>query len=205
MNDATYEFEDRQYVDPNVGVAEGNAAIDQFNQGQQARNEQIEKETAALGSQVAQSEGGLAGSTDMWRDQYQTAANNSLVADLRAKIQADALSTALSNIGNQMTERYRTAYRNYYRREEDKKRAKEAAAAAAAAASSSSSGSGSSGNDGGTNKNPTDGTKTITVEGYDQNNDNQNNNKVIPVGQASTPSDLKDNYFIKNVQDLRNW
>lgn len=129
MDEGVYEFENRSYTDPNAGVNEANQFIDNFRQTQTEHTNQIENETKNLGSDLPASEGGLAGSTELWTSRYQTAPNEALVADLKATTQAKAMADALDNIKEQWRTRYNIAYRNYYRRKEDEYRAKKAAAA----------------------------------------------------------------------------
>lgn len=133
MNDTDiYEFESRSYVNPQASLDENNTFINNLRSTQAADANRVAAETEAMGTQVPSQLGGLGGGAEsQWRTQYETPQVNELVSGLKAAAQAQALNTALSNIQNQESQRYKVAYRDYLARE----RAKEAAAKAAAASS----------------------------------------------------------------------
>lgn len=111
------EFESRQYINPQTGVDETNAFIENLRATQQANNAQIAKQTQALGTDVSSNLGGLTGGEGYWTSRYQTPQTNSAVASLRAAAQATALNEALANKKAAWDKRYQDAYRAYQKRQ----------------------------------------------------------------------------------------
>ena len=72
---------------------------------------QIRQDTYNLGTAVPSNLGGLAGGSGYFRSRYQTPQTNSMVADLRAAAQSQALSTLLNNEIGKAKKRYSDAYR----------------------------------------------------------------------------------------------
>ena len=72
---------------------------------------QIRQDTYNLGTAVPSNLGGLAGGSNYFKSRYQTPQTNSMVSDLRAAAQAQALSTLLSNEIGKAKKRYSDAYR----------------------------------------------------------------------------------------------
>jgi hypothetical protein len=64
-----------------------------------------------LGTDVPSNLGGLGGGTSYFKSRYQTPQTNSMMADLRATAQANALNTLMSNELAKAKKRYNDAYR----------------------------------------------------------------------------------------------
>lgn len=105
--------EDRRYINPQVALDESNAFIQKMRDNQQADTAQIARDTYNLGTAVPSNVGGLSGSGSYFNARYQTPQTNSMVADLKATAQAQALNDAINNTIAQAKERYNQAYRNY--------------------------------------------------------------------------------------------
>ena len=127
MNDNEYTtVEDRQYINPEIGLSESQTFIDNLRAAQEAENAKIVSDTHALGTDVPSRMGGLGGSEGTFVERYQTPRVNKMISDLKAVAQAQAMSERLGNLLAQEKERYNQAYRAYKRR----KQARDAAALA---------------------------------------------------------------------------
>lgn len=111
LDDYSYEFEGRRYLNPQVSLDEQNAFIDNLRNMQTQNNAQIAKQTYNLGSQLPSSMGGLAGGSGYFKSRYQTPQMNQTIADLRAAAQGQALNTILNNEIAKVQKRYKDAYR----------------------------------------------------------------------------------------------
>lgn len=111
LDDFSYTENDRRYINPQVSLNEQNAFIDNLRNTQQANTAQITQDTQNLGTEVPSNLGGLGGGTSYFKSRYQTPQTNSMVADLRATAQAQALSTLMSNEIAKAKKRYNDAYR----------------------------------------------------------------------------------------------
>lgn len=110
------EFEDRLYINPQTGVDETDAFIENLRQSQQANNQQVATQARNLGTNVSSNLGGLIGGEGYWTSRYQTPQTNTAVSNLRATTQASALKEALANEQAIWKKRYQDAYRNYQQR-----------------------------------------------------------------------------------------
>lgn len=111
LDDFSYTENGRRYLNPQVSLGEQNAFIDNLRNTQRANTTQITQDTRNLGTQVPSNLGGLGGGTSYFASRYQTPQTNSMVSDLRAAAQAQALSTLLSNEIGKAQKRYYDAYR----------------------------------------------------------------------------------------------
>lgn len=119
MNDNEYTtVEDRQYINPQIGLSESQTFIDNLRAAQEAENAKIASDTHALGTDVPSRMGGLGGSESTFVERYQTPRVNKMISDLRAVAQAQAMNERLSNVLAQEKERYNQAYRLYRRRKQ---------------------------------------------------------------------------------------
>lgn len=116
MNDTTFDFEERTYVNPQTGIDERLQFIDTLRDVTAQNTAQINQNTYNLGSQVPSNVGGLTGSEGLWKAQYQTPQLNAQVANLRANAQQSALNQALQNVSDIETNRLKQAWRGYYAR-----------------------------------------------------------------------------------------
>lgn len=105
--------DDRRYINPQVGLDESNAFIENLRNTQQANTQEIAQDTYNLGTAVPSNLGGLGGAGTYFTSRYQTPQTNEVVANLRSAAQAQALNEVLSNKLAQAKERYNQAYRNY--------------------------------------------------------------------------------------------
>ena len=122
------------YVKPEVGLNERNAFIDNLRESNARETQKIYDDTSNLGTNVPSSMGGLDGGSNYFTSRYQTPQFESLVGKLRANMQSQALSEALSNEIAKAQKRYYDVKRAYNNKEyNDSKK--------------SSSGSGSSSSD----------------------------------------------------------
>lgn len=123
----SYNFEDRQYIEPTVSRDEQIGFIDRLREMEQKDLNKIATDTHNLGTDVTSNLGGLSGigkpnslgisgadtgSAGIWRNRYERPQTNALVSDLKATAQASALETALNNILNQYKNRYNQAVRS---------------------------------------------------------------------------------------------
>lgn len=97
LNDFSYEYDGRRYVDPNVALTEQNAFIDNLRNLQAQNNAEISQQTYNLGTQVPSSQGGLVGGGSYFKSRFQTPQTNQAIAELRTAAQAQALQQALQN------------------------------------------------------------------------------------------------------------
>lgn len=111
LDDFSYIDNDRRYINPQVSLNEQNAFIDNLRNTQGQNTAQIRQDTYNLGTAVPSNLGGLAGGSNYFKSRYQTPQTNSMVADLRAAAQSQALSTLLSNEIGKAQKRYNDAYR----------------------------------------------------------------------------------------------
>lgn len=111
LDDFSYIDNDRRYVNPQVSLNEQNAFIDNLRNTQRQDTAQIRQDTYNLGTAVPSNLGGLAGGSNYFKSRYQTPQTNSMVADLRAAAQSQALNTLLSNEIGKAQKRYNDAYR----------------------------------------------------------------------------------------------
>lgn len=111
LDDYSYEFEGRRYIDPQVSLDEQNAFIENLRNIQGRNNAQIAQQTYGLGTQVPSNLGGLSGGSGYFKSRYQTPQTNKMIADLRAAAQGQALTAQLNNEIAQAQKRYKDAYR----------------------------------------------------------------------------------------------
>ena len=111
LDDFSTVVEDRRYINPQVGLDESNAFIDNLRSSQQANTQEIAQDTYNLGTAVPSNLGGLGGAGSYFTSRYQTPQTNEVIANLRSTAQAQALSEAMSNKLAQAKERYNQAYR----------------------------------------------------------------------------------------------
>lgn len=134
------EFENRQYVNPDISRDEQTDFINTLRDIQAQNNAQIATETHNLGTDIDHPRGGLNGSEEYWKGRYQTPQTEAAIANMKAVAQQSALNTALSNYNNMLQNRYNQAYRDYNKRLYEHNRSREREADARAKAASSSSG-----------------------------------------------------------------
>lgn len=111
-----YEEEGRYYANPQLGLDETSQFLESFEAARQRENDRIAQETHALGTDVPSSMGGLSGSGGVWRQRYQNPQVAKMISDLDAEMQAQALTTAMSNDLSKWQNRYSQAKRNYNKR-----------------------------------------------------------------------------------------
>lgn len=114
------EFEDRVYLNPQVGLDEKLDFIDNLRATQAQQNQQIKTDTYNLGTEVPSNLGGLTGAESYFSSRYQTPQTNAATANLRATAQATALNQALQNEQDMWKKRYNQAYRAYQKRQNPK-------------------------------------------------------------------------------------
>ena len=110
------EVEGRAYLNPQVALDESNTFIDNLRATQGQQNQEIFSDTQMLGTDVPSNLGGLTGAGSYFTSRYQTPQTNSVVANLRAVAQANALNQVLSNEQEIWKKRYNDAYRAYQKR-----------------------------------------------------------------------------------------
>lgn len=115
MNDEIIEFEDRSYVDPNVGLAENDQFIEKFRNLQAQNQAQINRDTYNLGTPVPSNLGGLTGAEGLWNVRYQRPQVNAAVENLKQTMQQQALNTAMENQLTAAKNRANQAQRTYNR------------------------------------------------------------------------------------------
>lgn len=116
MNNESYDFEDRKYVNPTLSRDEQLSFVDNFRNMQQSNMNQIARDTHNLGTDVPSNLGGLTGSERLWNASYVAPKVNSMISGLRATAQAKALNDILGNYQEQMKKRYNDAYMAAQRR-----------------------------------------------------------------------------------------
>lgn len=113
LDDFSTVVEDRRYINPQVGLDESNAFIENLRGTQQTNTQEIAQDTHNLGTDVPSNLGGLSGAGTYFTSRYQTPQTNETIANLRSTAQAQALSEAMNNKLAQAKERYNQAYRKY--------------------------------------------------------------------------------------------
>lgn len=119
LDDFSYTENDRRYINPQVSLAEQNAFINNLRNNQQDWTAQNATVTHNLGSALPSNLGGLTGGSGYFASRYQTPQTNSMISDLRAAAQSQALSTVMNNEIAKAQKRYRDAYRAAKKRESD--------------------------------------------------------------------------------------
>lgn len=117
LDDFSYVENDRRYVKPEVSLNERNTFIDNLRSSQAQNAAQIRQDTYNLGTAVPSSLGGLGGGSRYFAARYQTPQMNSMIADLRAAAQSQALNDLLQNEISKAKKRYNDAYRAAKKRE----------------------------------------------------------------------------------------
>ena len=110
-DDSIFEYEGRNYVNPNTSRDEQLGFIDTLRQTNTDNLDRINQDTHALGSQVAPAYGGFSNGS-AFKERYNTPQVNNIVAGLKATAQQTALNQALTNLQNQWSQRYNEAYRD---------------------------------------------------------------------------------------------
>lgn len=116
LDDFSTVVDEQRYINPQVALDESDAFIQNLRDVQQSHNAEIAQDTYNLGTAVPSNIGGLGGSGSYFNARYQTPQTNTLIADLKATAQAQALSDAMNNAVSQAKERYNRAYKNYAKR-----------------------------------------------------------------------------------------
>ncbi len=117
LDDFSYTENDRRYINPQVSLAEQNAFINNLRNNQQDWTAQNATVTHNLGSALPSNLGGLTGGSSYFASRYQTPQTNSMISDLRAAAQSQALSTVMNNEIAKAQKRYQDAYRAAKKRE----------------------------------------------------------------------------------------
>ena len=110
------EFEDRVYLNPQIGLDESTSFIDNLRTSQGQQNKEIFQQTENLGTDISSNLGGLTGGEGYFTSRYQTPQTSAATANLRATAQAAALNEVLSNEQAKWQKRYNDAYRAYQKR-----------------------------------------------------------------------------------------
>lgn len=110
FDDFSYEDDGRKYINPQVSLDEQNAFIDNLRSVQQNAAAQNAQETHDLGTEAPSNQGGLGGGSSYFTSRYQTPQMNSVVANLKATAQEQALTTLLDNEVAKAKKRYNDAY-----------------------------------------------------------------------------------------------
>lgn len=116
LDDFSTVVDEQRYINPQVALDESDAFIQNLRDVQQSHNAGIAQDTYNLGTAVPSNIGGLGGSGSYFNARYQTPQTNTLIADLKATAQAQALSDAMNNAVSQAKQRYNKAYKNYAKR-----------------------------------------------------------------------------------------
>lgn len=111
MNNESYDFENRKYINPTLSRDEQLAFADNLRSVQQNDMAKIARDTHNLGTDVPSNLGGLSGSEGLWRTQYVDPKVNAMISGLQSAAQAQALNDVLNNYQSQMKQRYNEAYR----------------------------------------------------------------------------------------------
>lgn len=111
LDDFSTVVDEQRYINPQVALDESNAFIQNLRDTQQSRNAQIARDTYNLGTAIPSNIGGLSGSGSYFNARYQTPQTNTLIADLKATAQAQALNDAMNNELAQAKQRYNKAYK----------------------------------------------------------------------------------------------
>lgn len=107
---------DKRYINPQTSLDEQNAFIENLRTTQGQRTGEIAQQTYNLGTDIPSNLGGLGGSGTYFTSRYQTPQTNTLVADLKATAQAQALNDVMNNALAQAKAKYDKAYKNYQKR-----------------------------------------------------------------------------------------
>lgn len=110
------EIEGQAYSNPQVGLDESNAFIENLRATQGQQNQEIAQQTQRLGTDIPTNLGGLTGAESYFTSRYQTPQTNAAVANLRATAQAAALNEVLANEQAIWKKRYQDAYKAAQRR-----------------------------------------------------------------------------------------
>lgn len=116
LDDFSTTVDDMRYINPQVGLDESNAFIENLRNTQGQRTAEIAEDTYNLGTAVPSNLGGLAGAGAYFTSRYQAPQTNDAIANLRATAQAQALNDAMNNTLAQAKERYNKAYKAYQKR-----------------------------------------------------------------------------------------
>lgn len=116
LDDFSTVVDEQRYINPQVALDESNAFIQTLRDSQAQRNAEIAQDTYNLGTAVPSNIGGLGGSGSYFNARYQTPQTNSMIADLKATAQAQALSDAMNKAVAQAKQRYNKAYKAYAKR-----------------------------------------------------------------------------------------
>lgn len=119
MDQFSYTENDRRYINPQVSLAEQNAFINNLRNNQQDWTDENISVTENLGTKIPSQLGGLTGGSGYFASRYQTPQTNSMVSDLRAAAQSQALSQLMNNEIAKAQKRYSDAYRAAKKRESD--------------------------------------------------------------------------------------
>ena len=93
----TIEYEDRLYLNPQIGLDESNQFIENLRETQDNNIAQTQTQTQRLGTDVPSSLGGLTGPGSYFTSRYATPQNSSTLQNLRTAAQATALNQVLAN------------------------------------------------------------------------------------------------------------
>lgn len=115
-SDEYVEFENRVYSNPQVGLDESLAFIDNLRTTQGQQNQEIVQQTENLGTDISSNLGGLTGGEGYFTSRFQTPQTSSAVSNLRAAAQATALNQVLANEQAKWQKRYQNAYNDYQQR-----------------------------------------------------------------------------------------
>lgn len=119
MDQFSYTENDRRYINPQVSLAEQNAFINNLRNNQQDWTDGTISVTENLGTKIPSQLGGLTGGSGYFASRYQTPQTNSMISDLRAAAQSQALSQLMNNEIAKAQKRYSDAYRAAKKREAD--------------------------------------------------------------------------------------
>lgn len=119
MDQFSYTENDRRYINPQVSLAEQNAFINNLRNNQQDWTDETISVTENLGTKIPSQLGGLTGGSGYFASRYQTPQTNSMVSDLKAAAQSQALSQLMNNEIAKAKKRYSDAYRAAKKRESD--------------------------------------------------------------------------------------
>lgn len=119
LDDFSYTENDRRYINPQVSLAEQNAFINNLRNNQQDWTDETISVTENLGTKIPSQLGGLTGGSGYFASRYQTPQTNSMVSDLKAAAQSQALSQLMNNEIAKAQKRYSDAYRAAKKRESD--------------------------------------------------------------------------------------
>jgi len=116
LDDFSTTVDDMRYINPQVGLDESNAFIENLRNTQGQRTAEIAEDTYNLGTAVPSNLGGLGGAGTYFTSRYQTPQTNDAIANLRTAAQMQALTSAMNNLLGQAKQRYAKAYKSYQKR-----------------------------------------------------------------------------------------